>query len=443
MATRIDREGWEQRLRALGIKGKLPAVLTQGVVDATQKKPLGVRYSLADGSVLGLRLQVNETGAASYLLHYRRAGKLRHFGLGSARAVTLAKAREEAEDARTARRKGHDPIEDEKARRMAEKLAQSNTLRAYLTEVYGPKVLAHHKDGGAPKARKPDADPKPSGTWARILFAWEPLLPVELAALSRDAIEKMLAERKAEGKQAGTLIRDWGALRALLADAVDRGHLAAVPMARRPEPIRKLQGNKRIRYLGQRDTPDTAPGEGEAERFAKALAAFTSDEPGGGDFLRCVAQLALATGMRRGEVVRLTDKIVNVRERRIDLTPEVTKSNKARTVHLSDDALAALKLWKLRDGKTGALFPGDPERWEDRITQREWPRLCAAAKLEDFHFHDLRHTFAARLVMAGRPLIEVRDALGHASIVMTERYAHLAPSRVRDAVLELGRRAGG
>jgi len=41
--------------------------------------------------------------------------------------------------------------------------------------------------------------------------------------------------------------------------------------------------------------------------------------------------------------------------------------------------------------------------------------------------------------MAGRPLIEVRDALGHASIVTTEIYAHLAPSRVRDAVLELGR----
>src|SRR5207244_3933763 len=116
-----------------------------------------------------------------------------------------------------------------------------------------------------------------------------------------------------------------------------------------------------------------------------------------GDFLRFAAGLALATGMRRGEIVRLNDKLISKRERRIDLTAGMTKGNKPRSVFLSDAALAALELWKIR-GTGGELCPGEPPTWENHITLREWPRFCAAAKLEDFHFHDLRHTFAARLV---------------------------------------------
>jgi integrase len=62
---------------------------------------------------------------------------------------------------------------------------------------------------------------------------------------------------------------------------------------------------------------------------------------------------------------------------------------------------------------------------------------CSTAGIEDFHIHDLRHTCAAWLVTAGVPLPEVRDLLGHGSITMTERYAHLAPENVREAVRRL------
>jgi integrase len=59
---------------------------------------------------------------------------------------------------------------------------------------------------------------------------------------------------------------------------------------------------------------------------------------------------------------------------------------------------------------------------------------CREAGIEDFRIHDMRHTCAAWLVSAGAALAEVRDLLGHASITMTERYAHLAPENVRNAV---------
>ena len=60
------------------------------------------------------------------------------------------------------------------------------------------------------------------------------------------------------------------------------------------------------------------------------------------------------------------------------------------------------------------------------------------AGIEDFHIHDLRHTFASWSIMNGIPLFEVSKLLRHASIQMTERYAHLAPDHLQNAIANLG-----
>ena len=66
--------------------------------------------------------------------------------------------------------------------------------------------------------------------------------------------------------------------------------------------------------------------------------------------------------------------------------------------------------------------------------KRSFKTACRGADIEDFRIHDLRHTCAAWLVSAGVALTEVRDLLGHTTVKMTERYAHLAPENVRAAV---------
>ncbi len=75
-----------------------------------------------------------------------------------------------------------------------------------------------------------------------------------------------------------------------------------------------------------------------------------------------------------------------------------------------------------------------PDGTRIKEVKRGFRSACGRAGIEDFHIHDLRHTCAAWLVSAGVPLAEVRDLLGHTSVKMTERYAHLAQENVRAAV---------
>jgi integrase len=432
---KADEERWQQRLRSLGLNGKVPEALTERVLEAVRTHPTGERYKLRDGEVPNLVLQVSPDGGASFLLYYRVGKtKLTH-KIATAGAMPLEAVRKLARSKLEGLGRGIDPGAVRREAVAEAERAKHSTVGAYLSEVYGPLVLAHRKDGGTPK--KPED--KPSGTHARLVSSWKPLLEKPLRTLSRTDIEGVLAARKKLGKAAGTLLRDWAAFRALLADAVDRNALAAIPMARRPEPIRMTRGNERVRWLGKHDTEDViAKKTDERSLFTAALDKIGDVQGCTGDFLRFACRLAISTGLRRGEIVRLNQKMLNLRARKITLPPEVTKSNKQRLVSLNDDALGALSAWPMR-GTGGELCPGDPVVWEDRITQQGWPALCAAAQLDDLHFHDLRHDFAVRLLRSGATLEQVRDALGHASITQTEKYAHVMPGDVHKAVLAMAR----
>lgn len=141
--------------------------------------------------------------------------------------------------------------------------------------------------------------------------------------------------------------------------------------------------------------------------------------------------LALHTGLRRSEMYGLDWQDVDLARR--FLRVRRGKNGEGRYVRLNSIALAALgQLQKLGDG-TGPVCRG---RGGDALqSPRHWfEKAVINAKLKNFHWHDLRHTFASRLAMAGVGIRGIQEALGHKSIAMTVRYSHLSPDFLQDAV---------
>lgn len=110
-----------------------------------------------------------------------------------------------------------------------------------------------------------------------------------------------------------------------------------------------------------------------------------------------------------------------------------SKTGRARHVPLNAEAVAVLAAYKKKGVEgTDRIFPV-------LDVKKGWAALLVTAKIPKFRWHDLRHTFASKLVMAGVDLNTVRELLGHSDLKMTLRYAHLGPEHKAAAVERLVR----
>ncbi len=137
-----------------------------------------------------------------------------------------------------------------------------------------------------------------------------------------------------------------------------------------------------------------------------------------------VIELALVTGIRRGELLNLLVRDLDLQAG--TLTVEHGKSESARRMlPLSGELPALLRGWIAAEElePQDRLFPGVTER---RL-QAAWTQIREAAKIADVRFHDLRHSYAVQMTKAGMPLVELKNRLGHSSIEQTDRYAAYIP----------------
>ena len=157
------------------------------------------------------------------------------------------------------------------------------------------------------------------------------------------------------------------------------------------------------------------------------------------DHLKPVLIFALNTGCRKGEILGLTWDRVDLKHGFIHL--DKTKGGEPRNVPINEPLRTMLK-GLVRRLDTSLVFynPTTGGRWHE--LKRSFATACRRAKIHDFRFHDLRHTFASQLVMAGVDLTTVSRLLGHASLTMTLRYSHLAPDHLQGAVDVLARLQG-
>ena len=182
--------------------------------------------------------------------------------------------------------------------------------------------------------------------------------------------------------------------------------------------------------------------------------------------LRSLIVTALDTGMRRGEMLALRWRDVDLRRQLLTLRGETTKSQKTRVVPISTQQLIAVLKWLHLDASgqpksdDAAVFSyetgesvksfrtawviavlkghGIEPHWRKAGNYKQLTESCQEAlEAIDLHWHDLRHEYASRLVERGVPLAQVRDLLGHASITTTERYDNQTLEALQSAAKRL------
>lgn len=149
-------------------------------------------------------------------------------------------------------------------------------------------------------------------------------------------------------------------------------------------------------------------------------------------YLYCVVILAISTGMRQGEIMNL--KWTDLDLFRKQLILEKTKNGTRRTVPIVRLAYDLLKdLYENRNRATDLLLPG--KKFNKPIDLRKlWLKALKEAKIENFRFHDLRHTAASYLAMNGASLAEIGTLLSHLHIEVTRRYSHLSNQHISTMV---------
>ena len=185
--------------------------------------------------------------------------------------------------------------------------------------------------------------------------------------------------------------------------AIECGWIKANPT----QNVKLLKGEtKRFRILSR-------------EEVAKLIAAANV-------FLRPILIAAVSTGMRKGELLSLRWKNVDFSHGFIRV--EHSKNMESRTVPMSDHL--GQVLLHLKKGRSPSDFVFCREEGRRILCLKEaFKRACKKAGITDFRFHDLRHTAASLLAAGGCDLITLQNILGHKSLSMTQRYAHIIPER--------------
>lgn len=153
---------------------------------------------------------------------------------------------------------------------------------------------------------------------------------------------------------------------------------------------------------------------------------------------------ALYTGMRAGELAGLRWSDVDLDRRLITVQrsfDKPAKSKKIRRVPIVDPLLPVLRAWKLRGASAELVFPnerGNMHVSNARAMHQIFHACLESAEIARIRFHDLRHTFASHYMLRGGSLFKLQKILGHSSIVMTQRYAHLSPEAFQEDWGRLG-----
>lgn len=270
-------------------------------------------------------------------------------------------------------------------------------------------------------------DIKPDRTWVEAVMRWlaesqhkrslyddkvhlrwldKHLINHTLNQITRDVIDNLSELKLKEGVKPASANRMLALVRAILRKAVREWEwLDKAPVIR----LHK-EDNKRIRWI----TPD------EANQLIKELPKHLAD----------MATFALATGLRQANVTGLQWCDVDLIKRHAHIHPDQAKTKKAIPVPLNEDAIAILRKQIGKHNQFVFTYGGN------RIIQcstKAWTKALKRAGIENFRWHDLRHTWASWHIQSGTSLQELQQLGGWSSFEMVLRYAHLSSDHLKKA----------
>ena len=236
-----------------------------------------------------------------------------------------------------------------------------------------------------------------------------------LDEIARKEVERWKAKSRTSGLAPATVNLGFGLLRHLFNQAIAWGYLTESPC----RGVKQFRlNNQRVRFLAK-------------EELGRLLvAAGNTKNP----WLRSLIIVAVNTGMRFGELAKLTWADVDL-DRRI-FTLRDTKDGTTARLPFNDVVLFTLTTLPRLAGNDH-VFPGNGKSGRLDNVKRSFRAALEDAGIEDFRFHDLRHTFASHMVMAGVDLNTVRELMRHKTLDMTLRYAHLAPEHKQGALAKI------
>lgn len=394
------------------------AIIGAKLIGGKQAQPAEKPFEIRDTRLPGFILRIQPSGARSYIAQ-----------LGRGRRVTLAKVGEMTpEEARERCQKvlgntahGRPPLHGIDG-------TDSLTLGTFFEDTYTPWLRANRPKTAAQTVQRFESV---FGKWGNRI----------LAALTVEVIEGWKTSQLKSGLAPGTVLRDTMMLSGVLTRAVKLNKLTENPVRRMDKP--RIDRNPKVRYLTKEEEKRLR--EALAARDAEMIEARESANrwrkarkqealprlPHYGDHLTPAVLLSVNTGLRRGELLALKWTAVDFKHAVLTIEGSTAKSEQTRHIPLNTEAVAVLKGWQTQRPEGDRLFPIDTS------FKSAWASLLTRAGISAFRWHDLRHHFASRLAQAGVPLNTIRELLGHGSMAMTLRYAHLAPDQKADAVAKL------
>lgn len=257
---------------------------------------------------------------------------------------------------------------------------------------------------------------------------------VRVSQVTRSRVIEYRKERTKHVK-GSTVNREIALLRHLFNVAIDEGFLALNP-ARSGPSLKAFQEQRRMRYLDMDEISNLLAAI-QARILKNSTDKLKSNASKFWKYLYAAVVVALHTGMRKGEILGLKWEQINWEKRHILLTD--TKNGEPRRVPIDSGAFKMLlehralitRQNEKRERKDEHLVFPSYDRDGNVVSLADvkvgFGRVLRDAGIQDFRFHDLRHTFASHYMMSGGNLYTLAKILGHKDFKMTQRYADLSP----------------